>query len=611
MKKRSVVLRKAGYPVLFRAIAHDVANIFSRRTLMRIAMRGARVLMALCMALSCAGAAPARTLTIQSFKSEITVSPDGMVDVTETIQAHFAGAWNGLYRTVPIQYTTPQGLNYSLYVMPVSATDDSGNNLKYETSSENGYLKFKIYVPDAVDATRTIVLHYRVSDALTFFEDHDELYWNITGNDWDEPVGNVSAVITLPAGTTGLHALAFTGTYGSKSEDARVQTLGTLVEVQMRRTLEFHEGVSVVVGWDKGFVRARTKTEIALRFLRSNWPFVIPIITLFVMFWLWYLKGRDPRRKSIAVQYEPPDGMTPGEVGTLVDNSAAMRDITATLVDLAVRGYLTIEEKQTSHAMGLIHHSEYTFHLKKKASEWTGLKQHELQLLSALFTEGAVDTVSLSELQNHFYKNIPGIRDSLFDELLERGYYLHRPDYVRAGWIGGALVVGFLFFATGMWTSFAMRQAPTALIVSAILTGLIICVFGWFMPGHTAKGMTALENTLGFEDFLQHVESDRIARIEKTPALFEKYLPFAMALGVEKNWVGAFGDICKQPPSWYQGGVYGNGFMPLYFVASLNSMSAQTASVMSSAPRSAGGGSGFGGGGFSGGGFGGGGGGGF
>jgi uncharacterized membrane protein YgcG len=611
MKKRSVVLRKAGYPVLFRAIAHDVANIFSRRTLMRTAMRGARVLMVLCMALSCAGAAPARTLTIQSFKAEITVTPDGMVDVTETIQAHFAGAWNGLYRTVPIQYTTPQGLNYSLFVTPVSATDDSGNALKYETSSANGYLKFKIYVPDAVDATRTIVLHYRVSDALTFFEDHDELYWNITGNDWDEPVGNVSAVITLPAGTTGLHALAFTGTYGSKSEDARVQTLGTLVEVQMRRTLEFHEGVSVVVGWDKGFVRARTKTEIALRFLRSNWPFVIPIITLFVMFWLWYLKGRDPRRKSIAVQYDPPDGMTPGEVGTLVDNSAAMRDIIATLVDLAVRGYLTIEEKQTSQAMGLIHHSEYTFHLKKKASEWTGLKQHELQLLSALFTEGAVDTVSLSELQNHFYKNIPGIRDSLFDELLERGYYLHRPDYVRAGWIGGALVVGFLFFATGMWTSFAMRQAPTALIVSAILTGLIICVFGWFMPGHTAKGMTALENTLGFEDFLQHVESDRIARIEKTPALFEKYLPFAMALGVEKNWVGAFGDICKQPPSWYQGGVYGNGFMPLYFVASLNSMSAQTASVMSSAPRSAGGGSGFGGGGFSGGGFGGGGGGGF
>jgi uncharacterized membrane protein len=587
MKKRPTFLRNSGISAFF------------------------RVMLALWLALSCAGAAPARTLTIQSFKAEITVTPNGVVDVTETITAHFAGSWNGLYRTVPIQYTTPQGLNYTLDVDPVSITDDSGNNLKYETSSANGYLKFKIYVPDAVDATRTILVHYRVSNGLSFYEDHDELYWNITGNDWDEPVGNASAMISLPAGTTGIHALAFTGSYGSKSQDATAKTLDSLVEVQMQRTLEFHEGVSVVVGWDKGFVRAPTKSELVFRFLRSNWPFFGPIITFFVMWWLWYTKGRDPRRNAIAVQYEPPDGMTPGEVGTLVDNSAAMRDITATLVDLAVRGFITIEETQTSHALGLIHSKEYTFHLKKKASEWTGLKQHELLLLSALFTDGAIDAVSLSELQNHFYKNIPSIRDALFDELLERGYYLHRPDYVRAGWIGGAIVTGFLFLVIGMGSSFAMRRAPVALVASAVLTALIIVIFGWFMPSHTSKGMTAMENTLGFEDFLQHVESDRIARIEKTPALFEKFLPYAMALGVEKKWVGAFGDICKQPPNWYQGGVYGNNFVPLYFISSLNSMTAQTSSVMSSAPRSAGGGSGFGGGGFSGGGFGGGGGGGF
>jgi uncharacterized membrane protein len=587
MKKLSTFLRRSRFSAFFRAM------------------------LALCLALSCAGAAPARTLTIQSFKAEITITPDGMVDVTETITANFAGSWNGLYRTVPIQYTTPQGLNFTLDVEPVSITDDSGNNLKYEASSANGYLKFKIYVPNAVNATRTIVVHYRVSNGLSFYEDHGELYWNITGNDWDEPVGNASAMISLPAGTTGIHALAYTGTYGAKSQDAKVTTTGTLVEVQMQRTLEFHEGVTVVVGWDKGFVRAPTKSEIFFRFLRSNWPFVVPVIAFFAMFWFWYMKGRDPRRNAIAVQYEPPDGMTPGEVGTLVDNSAAMRDITATLVDLAVRGFITIEETQTSHALGLVHGKEYTFHLKKKSSEWTGLQQHELLLLSALFTDGAVDTVNLHDLQNHFYKNIPGIRDSLFDELLKRGYYLHRPDYVRGGWIAGAWVVAILFVLIGLGSSFAMRAAPTALIVSAVLTLFIIGIFGWHMPGHTAKGMTALENTLGFEDFLQHVESDRIARIEKTPALFEKYLPFAMALGVEKKWVGAFGDICKQPPSWYQGGVYGNNFVPLYFIASLNSMTAQTSSTMSSAPRSAGGGSGFGGGGFSGGGMGGGGGGGF
>ncbi len=573
--------------------------------------RSARAALALCMILLAAGAAPARTLTIQSFKAEVTVTPDGAVDVVETIEAHFAGAWNGLYRTIPIDYKTAQGLNYSLFVTPISATDESGNNLRYETSTENGYLKFKIYVPDAVDATHTIVLHYRVSDGLRFFEDHDELYWNITGNDWDVPVGSASAQIILPAGTTGLHALAFTGSYGSRSQDAKVEIAGALVNVEMLRTLEFHEGLTVVVGWDKGFVRAPTKSEIFDRFLLSNWPLFVPFIVLIVMFLLWYARGRDPRCRSIAVQYEPPDGMTPGEMGTLVDNSAAMRDITATLVDLAVRGYLVIQEKQTEHLMHLIDHKEYTFHRTKTAAEWSSLKQHEQDLLSALFDNGATDTVNLSDLQNHFYKNIPGIRDSLFDELLERGYYLHRPDYVRAGWFGTGLLIGFLFYMAGMWVSPAMRQSPAPLIASAIATSFIIGIFGRFMPGRTAKGVTALEGTLGFEDFLQHVESDRIARIEKTPALFEKFLPFAMALGVEKKWVGAFGDICKEPPSWYQGGVYGNVFYPMYFVASLNSMSAQTSMAMASAPRSVSGGSGFGGGGFSGGGFGGGGGGGF
>ncbi len=108
-----------------------------------------------------------------------------------------------------------------------------------------------------------------------------------------------------------------------------------------------------------------------------------------------------------------------------------MRDITATLVDLAVRGYIVIEEKQTLHAMGLIHSKDYTFHLQKKSSDWTGLKQHELLLLSGLFRDGAVDAVGLTDLQNHFYKNISGICDCLFDAFLERGYYLHRPDYAR------------------------------------------------------------------------------------------------------------------------------------------------------------------------------------
>jgi len=608
MKIRPVVSREAGFPALFQTITKNISRVLSRA----MAARQIRIALTLCIALFCAGAASARTLTIRNFKAEITITPDGTVDVTETIEAHFAGAWNGLYRTVPVEYTTAQGLNYSLFLTTVGATDDSGNNLKYETSRANGYLKYKIYVPGAEDATRTIVLHYRVSDALRFFEDHDELYWNITGNDWDEPIENASAMIELPAGTTGLHALAFTGTYGSKSQDAKVEILGTLVNVRMLRTLEFREGLTVVVGWDKGVVRAPTTTDKIIRFFRSNWPLGIPVVAFVVMFYLWYTKGRDPRRKPITVKYEPPDQLTPGEVGTLVDNSADMRDVTATLVDLAVRGYLKIEQKEVKHLMGLYSDKTYTFHRTKPPSEWAGLKSHELNLLSAIFGNGAYDSAELTDLQNHFYKSLPSIRNGLLDSMVEHGYYLHRPDNVKGGWIGGGIVVGVLMILGGNALAATTGMAVLPFAAAGILTALIIIGFGFFMPVHTDKGEQALEDALGFEDFLQHVESDRIARIEKTPELFEKYLPFAMALGVEKKWATAFGDIYKQPPSWYQGGMYGPNFLVFGFLDDLNRLSMQASAAMVSAPRSASSGSGFGGGGgFSGGGFGGGGGGGF
>jgi uncharacterized membrane protein YgcG len=312
------------------------------------------------------------------------------------------------------------------------------------------------------------------------------------------------------------------------------------------------------------------------------------------MFWWWWNRGRDPRLRPIAAQYEPPDNLTPGEVGTLIDNSVDMRDITATIVDLAVRGFITIEEQKKDHLLGLTHSNEYVFHLKKAQSDWAALKPHEQQLLSGLFSAGnAGDSVSLEALHNTFYTTIPGIKNQIFASLVGKGYYTRRPDSV-----GG-----------GIWASNHLGMAPLPFFAAGILTGLIICGFGWFMPARTQSGARALEGILGFEDFLSHVESDRFNRMIKTPEMFEKFLPFAMALGVEKNWSKAFQGIYTQPPQWYQGS-YGPGFYPYLFVNDLNSMSTLASTAMTSAPRSSEGSafSGDGGGGFSGGGFGGGGG---
>jgi uncharacterized membrane protein YgcG len=557
----------------------------------------------------------AKELRIERFNAEIAVLPDSTVNVTESITVHFIGGpWHGLYREIPVEYVTPQGMNYSLFLSVKRITNGAGYPLKYESSRVRHYRKLKIYVDDADNSVQTINIEYSVSDALRFFDDHDEFYWNVTGDEWDVPIGSASATIALPTSAANIRANVFTGAYRSTAKNAEAEVAGNGVTVNTTAPLGYHEGLTVAVAFDKGAVREPNGFDKTVLFFRSNWPLLLPIVIFVVMFRLWWTSGRDPRLRSIAAQYEPPDQLTPSEVGTLVDNSADMRDITAAIVDLAVRGYIVIQERSASHMMGLYKTQDYSFILKKPRGEWSSLKPHEQSLLDGIFDTGQPEeTVDMQDLHNVFYKSIPIIKNQVFGALLDHGYYRHRPDTTRATYMGAGIVVGFLSIAFGSAVGAKLGMAGLPFIIAGILSAAVICGFGWFMPARTVSGARALEGVFGFEDFLAHVESDRFNRMIKTPEMFEKFLPFAMALGVEKNWSKAFANIYTQPPQWYQGGNFSSGFYPYMFVNNINAMSSQAATTFASAPRSSGGSgfSGGGGGGFSGGGFGGGGGGGF
>src|SRR5690242_5442995 len=237
-----------------------------------------------------------RELRIENFESTIIVSKDGSIDVTENIKAHFLGApWHGLYRTIPVEYVTPQGLNYSLFLDVKRITEGDGSPLRYETSRVRHYRKLKIYVPNADNSVHTISIQYSVSDALRFFDDHDELYWNVTGDEWDIPIQAASGRVILPEGTTNIRANAFTGVYGSRAQDADIDVAGNGAEVRTRSPLRLHEGLTVAVAFDKGFVHEPTSADKASLFLRSNWPLFVPLIAFVAMFYLWWTRGRDPR----------------------------------------------------------------------------------------------------------------------------------------------------------------------------------------------------------------------------------------------------------------------------------------------------------------------------
>ena len=299
--------------------------------------------------------------------------------------------------------------------------------------------------------------------------------------------------------------------------------------------------------------------------------------------------------------------MTPAEAGTLLDNSVDMRDITATFVDLAVRGNLRIEERQNPKLFGLFGGgTEYTFRRLKKPGD---LLSHESKVFTGIFPSHD-DEADLDDLKDEFYKQLPPIRDAVYDRLKERGLYRSRPDKVKQSWIGAGIGLAVLVGVGGSLLSNAFLLTPVAFIIAGILVAIIMTIFAQIMPARTEAGTRALEQVLGFEEFLRRVETDNLKRvIIGHPELFDKYLPYAMAFGVEQQFARAFEGIYTEPPRWYVGPSVMN-FNVGHFSSSMSHLSTVAATTMSSSPRSSSG-SGFGGGGGSGGGGGGGGGGAF
>ena len=564
-----------------------------------------------------------RSWRIEDFHSDVRVLTTGAVEVSERIRVRFDGSFNGIYRTIPIEYRDTRNFNVTLRLEVTGVEDGSGAPLRHELSREGHYRKIKIWVPGAENASRSVVIRYRAENALLHFSEDefewDELYWNVTGDEWPVPIEASSVRVQLPGDVTGIRARAFTGRYGSTESgaDVSVSESARTVEARAREGLAIHEGLTLVVAWDaravaggEYVVHRPGAVEQALEFFRSNWPLAIPALVFFLMYRIWSKVGKDPEKRPVAAQYEPPERMTPFEVGVLVDNRPDMRDVTSTLVDLAVRGWIVIEQVENEKLFGLVKDRDYAFELQKPLSSAGELKPHERELLHALFGGGSDMRVEASELANSFYEDLPGIKSAVFDQLVEDGYYRRRPDQVQGAWIGGGIFAAGALAVLGIMAANNWGMSVLTVILAAALSAIIIIGFGLLMPARTVKGARTQEAILGFEEFLDRVESDRFRRMITGPEMFERFLPYAMALGVEKKWAAAFADIYREPPNWYRGPGYAT-FRPSLFVADLGNMSSATASAMTTAPRSVGSSGMSGGGGFSGGGFGGGGGGAF
>lgn len=547
----------------------------------------------------------------------MTVAHDGSLAVSERITIEFEGEWHGIDRSIPIEYPGPRGTNYTLFLRVTSVADENGNQLRYESHTSNGYRQLKIYVPNAVDATRTVRIDYFVRNAIRFFDNYDELYWNVTGNDWPVPIDSASALVRFPDNAAGsLRAQAFTGTYGSTQQEATAKVTGAEVSFETTTALPMQGGLTIDVYIPKGILSEPGALTRFGWFLAGNPVIFLPFWTLAVMFVLWWYKGRDPDPgQSIAPMYEPPAGITPAEAGTLIDDTIHPRDITSTLVDLAVRGFIKIEEVNEP---GLVfHHKDYVLHLVIPRGDWTSLAPHERVMLENIFV-GETDSTRLSSLKNHFYTALPIVREDIMSALRRKGMYLLDPASAN---VYSFLAIIFILapFAAAQFFGVADFFSSIALlIVSVLISALVWWLFARQMTAKTLNGARTRIAILGFQEFIRRVDADRLKRMP--PDTFEKYLPFAMALGIEQIWAQKFAGLIRNPPSWYVSPTpYPvGGFNPIFFTNSMHIMSNDMHQVFVSAPRASSTGSGWsggggfgGGGGFSGGGFGGGGGGAF
>jgi len=569
-------------------------------------------------ALLALAAGPARAdrggYVIHGFDTRLTVEPNAEMAVEERLEVEFLEPRHGLYRTIPVRYTDPRGFAYSLGLHSVVVTDGSGRRLGTRVNDEGGYTRIRIGDADRTVEGRVVyVIRYRVRDALGHFPDHDEIYWNATGNEWNTTIGRATAEVRLPAALAEdqLETAGYTGRFGSRDREVAISHPEPgVVRFEATGSFEPLEGMTVAVGWPHGHVRFPSALERARRMVVDNWVVLLPLGWLAFLLQRYRRVGRDPDSDApVMVQYQPPPGLTPGGVGALIDESVDLADISATVVDLAIRRHLTIRQEERPQLFGILSRDETVFR-REPPPEGQTLAPHEQRVMTALFSGG--DEVAARDLANKFYAHIPGIRAALFERLVHERYFDASPEKVRSRHIMLGFVAGLVTgLASAGWLVLRGIREPAVPAIPLIVGGLVWGLFGAFaaaMPRRTEAGVRARQWALGFQEYTRRVEGDRIERAATDPrATFEALLPYAMALGVGAEWAKRFEGIYQQDePRWYVGPHAGRGFSTHAFERSLSSAMTRAGQSMAASPRSS---SGSGGGGSSGGGGGGGGGG--
>lgn len=445
-------------------------------------------------------------------------------------------------------------------------------------SHSGGELAITYYFSEPVsNAKRHIELSYDVIGALRIYEGGDQLWWDaIPEEHYGFSIGNSTITVQLPPGFAPREGEDPVVTYGAPSD---VQVNGSTVTARATRQISGNESFSIrvqyphdddarVAGWQASFDQQRAFEENVQPLITIGLIILSLAIglggTLYI-FTRWQTKGRDPKVGPVPTFLtELPSELRPSVVGSLLDERVDLRDIMASLIDLAQRGYLVIEEDQTEGLFGIGRSSSFTF---KRTDKPTGdLRPFETRLINKVFGSGMER--SLNAMRNTFYTAIPQLQRDLYEELVTEGLFAANPNTTRTRWggIGAVLLIGA--FAAGFVLLSVVEDVSAALLCLPLALGLVGVValsVGQAMPAKTYKGAEEAAKWKAFEEYLRNLE--KYQGLEEAATHFDQYLPYAVAFGIDRSWIQRFKRVDYVPiPPWYfptyLGGPYRRGYIP-------------------------------------------------
>ncbi len=492
---------------------------------------------------------------ILRFDSDILVRPDSTIVVTESIRVRAEGnrIRRGIFRDLPTRYRDKLRNEYEVSIKPLAVLR---NDLPEPFHTKDLRDGIRVYFGSADrlldNGIHTYTFRYEATRMLGFFEEHDELYWNVTGFEWAFPIDEARASVRLDfdVATSDLRHEAYTGPFGSQGRDytSRVDADG-VVHFSANSPLSAVNGLTIVVGWPKGHAVEPTDIQRLGWLLQDNRNLLVAVAGLiallcyYVPVWLHF--GKDPDEGVVVTRYEPPRGFSPASLRYIRQMYYDDKAMTAAVVNLAVKGYLEIREYGDDHVLTRVN----------AGAGAPVLAAGEKELYDALFADG--DTL---KLDNKYDKRMGKARE-VHKKSLQSDY---KSKYFRTNGHLNIPAIAIVILATIIALNIGAGPSPYV-IATVVAMFLVMAFFAIIMKRPTLRGRQLLDEMKGFEDYLDVAEKHEMNLRnppQKTPELFEKYLPFALALGIDQSWAEKFVRVLAKTrspdggdyrPGWYHG----------------------------------------------------------